>query len=895
MPVSPVCLVADGLGPFVITDNGVDVGTGDTISIKLQNATGVTQWLLEIIGTDELSTAPPLTNVDPFHVVTSPTTVVTFTFPNARGRSLRFRSTVNGPGGPAVATFGIYSVTVLGRRVGSVGEQRETNLDFGWILLLNPIIRQGAGILFYDDTLALPATGSATIQGAIDYIKTHNTTGPAGGDLGGFFPNPTVFKIRTAPLGPSVAAPGAGTFLGWDGANWSALPAPGGGPPSGAAGGSLGGTYPNPIVVQIDGTAGTAPITADLLQWINTAIAGMGQDVPPNGATPTTDFTLTSQPPNPGGGLFTGRPGNLNFVIPLPVGGASDGQINFLVGVSTPLQLTSDAAVGSKFQIGSGGPKLIGVPVLPPVGSVPEGTLALITNPADANGGYIAHNGAWTGLGTPTLDGDVTGPGNANVVSAIKAVPSPTLGSEFQGASLTVDNVPQWPRPFVLAWDTVDSVVWVGDETIFALFRFNPSGAYGLHNPQKYLYTSPAVNGIFSMVMDATYIYVVCQMSFFAVPGVDPNVFIIDRASKTIVGRISTASTSGIGLVTDGAGNLFILQTSFDIEKYNVAAVVGAYPALGTLVATVPGTSLFLGEGDICSDGTFIYSTSQTGGGSIFQIDPVLATITQTLAATPAIGLAVGGGWLWAASGAAVLQINTGTMTVNNTVPTSIGPLSGGIVYDVFHDTVWVTENFSSRIWIVDAIGLGIPVQATGVYIGDSPNGPRCLAYQSTGSFLTNHKVWKTTPQTAFPGVAGFQGVRRYNGGVPYNEEVRFVGPLSLKYITPPPLNITQQIGASDSPWTVTFPTGVGSLPQPKYVLFVDTTFFVPGPVTVNIPGFVAAGSEIIIKDATGQCFLNNITIVPGAGTIDGAPTYVMSNPYESVTLVFSGSYWSIV
>lgn len=85
--------------------------------------------------------------------------------------------------------------------------------------------------------------------------------GPAGGDLDGYYPDPQVVDL-------TITGEEQGSVLYFDGSNWVQLSpstdgyvlttrdtgadpewaSPTGGPPSGAAGGDLGGTYPNPEV-----------------------------------------------------------------------------------------------------------------------------------------------------------------------------------------------------------------------------------------------------------------------------------------------------------------------------------------------------------------------------------------------------------------------------------------------------------------------------------------------------------------------------------------------------------------------------------------------------------------------------------------------------------------------
>lgn len=179
MPIFPDCLVQDGAGPFVPTTNGVNLSLGSTVSVKLTNPTGVAQWFLEVIGTDELSSAPALTNVNPVsHEVLSPGATVTFTGPTLRGRALLFRSTVTDGFTPVSTTFAVYTLTDQGTRVAAAGETLEGNQTFGWSTVVNPLVRTGAPVVRYDDNLVTPAMGVGTVQGALDYLKNAVPIGP---------------------------------------------------------------------------------------------------------------------------------------------------------------------------------------------------------------------------------------------------------------------------------------------------------------------------------------------------------------------------------------------------------------------------------------------------------------------------------------------------------------------------------------------------------------------------------------------------------------------------------------------------------------------------------------------------------------------------------------------
>ena len=240
MPVSPLCLVADGIGSFLPTTNGLNIGAGDTASIQLASVTGVTQWYLQIIGTDETVVSPPtLTGVGGGNLVSTPSTVVTFTFPPA-GSALLFRSTVNGTGGPVATTFALFSLTTGGYRVGPMGLIHEGSTAYGWSSIVNPAIRNigaGGGVSSVSGSSPIASSGGSTptitysiasqTQGDIAYFNGTNWVRLPAGTSG------KVLVTEGSSANPqwglasdlSIASETHGDILYFNGTNWVRLPA----------------------------------------------------------------------------------------------------------------------------------------------------------------------------------------------------------------------------------------------------------------------------------------------------------------------------------------------------------------------------------------------------------------------------------------------------------------------------------------------------------------------------------------------------------------------------------------------------------------------------------------------------------------------------------------------
>ena len=175
MAASPICQVSIGGGPWLSTLDGVDVTPSTTISIRLETSSESYEWYLEVVGTDELSTAPSLLHVDPVtHLVDTTTTVVEYTSPSTVGHALNFRSRVRTDAGPTLTTnFATYVPTAEGRRVGAFGETLEGNPAFGWASIVNPVIRNSGGFTAGGDL-----TGSSTDQ-TVSYIRGIASMNPA--------------------------------------------------------------------------------------------------------------------------------------------------------------------------------------------------------------------------------------------------------------------------------------------------------------------------------------------------------------------------------------------------------------------------------------------------------------------------------------------------------------------------------------------------------------------------------------------------------------------------------------------------------------------------------------------------------------------------------------------
>ena len=111
----------------------------------------------------------------------------------------------------------------------------------------------------------------------------------------------------------------------------------------GSLAGDVVGAASSNIVEKLTGLSNKVKVLANNLSWDENSLATLKQDDLTNNLLVPTDLNIQSQAPEPTAGALTGKPGNINIIVPPAVGGADEGKINFIIGSSGPLQLASSS------------------------------------------------------------------------------------------------------------------------------------------------------------------------------------------------------------------------------------------------------------------------------------------------------------------------------------------------------------------------------------------------------------------------------------------------------------------------------------------------------------------------------------------------------------------------
>ena len=163
-------------------------------------------------------------------------------------------------------------------------------------------------------------------------------------------------------------------------------------------------------------------------------------------------------------------------------------------------------------------------------------------------------------------------------------------------------------------------------------------------------------------------------------------------------------------------------------------------------------------------------------------------------------------------------------------------------------------------------------VQTTGQLI----SGPALMTSATSALFQMNGKLVAEGVSTILPSGSG-QGIIYFD-----NTQNRF---------------LVSENGGSYVPLTettvelVVITTNYNPLPTDT-VISVGT---ISSGITITLQASPSTGKFLYIKDAKGLAATYNITVQGNGNNIDGASSYVMSNNFESILLIFDGTEWMLM
>lgn len=278
---------------------------------------------------------------------------------------------------------------------------------------------------------------------------------------------------------------------------------------------------------------------------------------------------------------------------------------------------------------------------------------------------------------------------------------------------------------------------------------------------------------------------------------------IVDASTNAIIG-LGSVSTGGdqmrpVDFAFDGAGNVYVLgfqytTTTTTIYKYNIAAVLAAYPAVySTPLAKFPTNNHCE---QITFGGGFIWGSSGQNAlistNRFSRIDPSVGTVTffdQTDASmNSAYGCLYAFGSLWGTGGGyTIYRFNPATWPSAPTIividPSHVNSNSAELAAD--NTTIWVSNgfNFVSSLRLLYRVSTGLGTEAVIAH----PAAPSPLGTTQGVIFDGRSTIWTTlrfAPNPADVGLASFSTglgteafIQNFNPGGTFKDPVTVSGP----------------------------------------------------------------------------------------------------------------------
>jgi hypothetical protein len=207
----------------------------------------------------------------------------------------------------------------------------------------------------------------------------------------------------------------------------------------------------------------------------------------------------------------------------------------------------------------------------------------------------------------------------------------------------------------------------------------------------------------------------------------------------------------------------------------------------------------------------------------------------------------------------------SGAMTANgmSSAPSVSASRTGRIYFDYAANKFKVSQNGGAYADLVATGAIVNGGNTTGADISIGTNDNKAFA------FKVNNSTAMTISQSGNVGI----GTTTPGAALDVNGSVKFRGGINA---------------------TVRVVTAAGAITvaTTDYIICVNKT--VGAATTVNLPASPSTGDQYVIKDCKGDANTNNITITPNAGNIDGAATYVMTIPRQSIGIFYDGTQWEV-